>query len=340
MGALSDLLGNMQAAAATCEPGAAAARDALAVLIARGQQVAAAADAVERGKASQFSLPRQTVLDLANDLATFNKLLWDEDCYPSELFTALRDAQRGLYNFLLYRRGWTMTQGLTAGVSSRTYGPDYLPLVPYIVRPGDTLERLALRLLADVKRSWEVIDLNDLVAPFFDTGDQPCTTGPGIARPGDQIFLPPDALVPQQETSRTEMDIELYGRDMKLLDTGYVTITIDELATVEGIDNISQALIERIYTTVGELVLHPEYGIQTGLVVGVPGTDDQIAFNGLEVSRTVATDPRVTRVSDVDSKFSSATTADEIRMNVWLIGPSQRALPLNVVLPDILATTP
>jgi len=340
--ALSDYLPSIQVLASQCYPGAAAALGTLAGLIARGLQIAAAADAVERGKASQFSVPRQTVLDLADDLAMFNKLLFDDTAYPSGLFTALRDAERGLYGFLLWRRGWTMTQGDTAGTSSRTYGPDLRPLVPYIVRPGDTLERLSLRLLQDVKRSWEVIDINGLVAPFFDTGEFPCTTGANIARPGDQIFLPPDALVPQRETSRTEMDIELYGRDLKLLGTnaGFLEVTVDELTHVEGIDNISQALVERIYTTVGELVLHPEYGLQTPLVIGVPGTEEQIAFNGLEVSRAVVSDPRVTRVSDVKSKFASDTTADQITMNVWLIGPSQIALPLNIVLPDILASTP
>ena len=335
---LSDFLPDLQTLAAQCYPGAAAARDMLAVLCARGQQVAAAADAVERGKADQFSLPRQTVLDLATDLDTYNKLLFDDPAYPSAMFTALRDAQRGLYNFLLWRRGWTMTQGLTAGTSSRTYGPDGRPLVPYIVRPGDTLERLALRLLGDSKRSWEVIDLNNLVAPFFDAAEPPCTTGPNIARPGDQIFLPPDALVNQQETSRTEMDIELYGRDLKLLDSGYLTVSIDQLSTVEGVPNVSQALVERIYTTAGELVLHPEYGIQKGLIVGVEGSADQIAFNGLEVGRTVAQDARVTRVADLKSSF--VNTVDSISLNAYLIGPSQIALPLNIVLPDVLATTP
>lgn len=338
MGALADYLPDLQALAAQCYPGAAAARDTLAVLCARGQHVAAAADAVERGKADQFSVPRQTVLDLADDLATFNKLLFDDPAYPSALFTSLRDAQRGLYNFLLWRRGWTMTQGLTASTSSRVYAPSGQPLVPYLVRPGDTIERMALRLLGDPKRSWEVIDLNNLVAPFFDTSDPPCTTGPHIARPGDQIWLPPDALVPQREVTRTEMDIELYGRDLKLLDSGYLTVSIDELATVEGVPNISQALVERIFTTAGELVLHPEYGIQKGLIVGVEGSQDQIAFNGLEVGRTVAQDARVARVADLKSTF--VNTVDTISLNAYLIGPSQIALPLNIVLPDVLATTP
>jgi hypothetical protein len=336
---LSDYIVDLQALVVAGKHGADDARNALTVLCARGQAIAAALDDVERQKVTTLSIPRDVVLGLATDLATFHRSLWDDLDYPSDMFTALRDAQRALYNLLLYRRGFTTTRGRTAGTSSREYpAADLRPLVPYIVRPGDTLERLALRLLGDVTRSWEVIDLNELRRPFFDTSDPPCTTGPNIARPGDLLYLPPDAIVPQREVTQTQQDADLYGRDMVVYATGYVEIDVDELAIVEGVKNITQALYERIATTVGELVLHADYGIEGGLIIGTEGTPDQIAFNGLEVAKTVAQDPRVTRVADVVSAFSG--TANKVSMNVYLIGPGERSVPINLVLPDLVATAP
>ena len=339
MGALADYIPQLHQLVVNGKLDADAARNTLVVLCVRGQAIAKALDDVERQKVQRITIPRQTVLELAHDLSTFHRVLWDDVDYPSGMFTALRDAERGLYNMLLYRRGFTTVRGLTAETASREYpAADLRPLIPYIVRPDDTIERLALRLLGNVQRSWEVIDLNGLQAPFFDTTNPPCTTGPGIARPGDLIYLPPDALVPQRETSQTQVDVDLYGRDMAVYATGYVELTVDEIATVEGVANITQALYERVMTTVGELVLHAEYGIQNGLIIGTEGTAPQIAFNGLEVARTVGQDPRVTRVADVISTFKG--TADTVSMNVYLIGPGMRELPLNFVLPDVVVTAP
>lgn len=322
-----------------CYPGADDTERKLGGLIVRGQAIALALEAVERQKSTAYTIARQTVLDLAGDLDRLNALLFDDLAYPSGMFTALRDAELALYNLLLYRRGFTTVRGLTAGTSSREYpAGDLRPLVPYIVRQGDTIERLASRLLGDVTRSWEVIDLNELRYPFFDTvGEGPCTVGAGIARPGDLIYLPPDALIPAAEVSRTQMDVDLYGRDMDLT-TGYVKLDLDELGTLEGVPNITQALLQRIRTTAGELVLHPEYGIETGLIIGTQGTPYQVAFNALEIARTVGQDPRVTLVRDVVSAFKNTT--DTVSMKVHLIGPGQRTIPLNMVLPDIVPTAP
>jgi hypothetical protein len=338
MGVLASYLPEVHYLATQFYPGAHEAELTLASLIARGQAIATAIDAVERRKSTAYTIARQTVLDLAHDVATFTTFLWDDPGYPSGMFTALRDAERGLYNVLLYRRGFTTVKGLTAGTSSREYpAGDLRPLIPYLVRPNDTLERLALRLLGDARRSWEVIDLNALIAPFFDTTDPPCTTHASVARPGDLIYLPPDALVPQGEVSQTQMDVDLYGRDMDLT-SGRVDLLMDTVRTLEGVPNIQQALVQRVRTTVGELVLHPEYGIETGLIIGTQGTPEQVAFNGLEVARTVAQDPRVTNVDDVVSAFKQTT--DHVSMLVYLIGPGMRALPLNLVLPDVKATAP
>jgi hypothetical protein len=256
---LADYLPAIQALCGRMYPGADVAQATLTGLIVRGNAVAAALADVERQKSTAFTIARQTVLDLATDLATFETTIFVDNAYPSDLCSALRDAQLALYNLLLYRRGFTTVQGLTAGTSSREYpAGDLRPLVPYTVRAGDTIERLAYRLLGDVSRSWEVIDLNGLVYPFFDTlgGDEPCTTGPNIVRPGDQIYLPPDALVPQSEVSQTAMDVDLFGRDIDLT-SGYIQFNLGEIFTLEGVKNITQALIERVRTTAGELVLHP-----------------------------------------------------------------------------------
>jgi hypothetical protein len=316
----------------------------LAALVGRGQQVAAALDAVERGKATAIAVARDTVTALATDLAAFHAAYWDDLRYPPELFAALRDAESGLYRLLYYRRSWAVAQGLTSATSPGTAAPlDTRPLVPYLVRGGDTLERLAQRMLGAATRSWEIIDLNDLRAPFLDTADPPAAPASvQVKRIGDLLYLPPDATVPSAEQTWTQVDVDLYGRDAALpgceLSLGVLSILIDQLATVEGRFNIVQALTERIGTQEGELVLHPDYGIERRLCVGVEGTEANVALSGMEVARCVSEDPRVVQVSQV--KTTLVGTTNTATMNVQVIGPGQRNLPLNVVLPDLVVTAP
>lgn len=330
---------------------------ALRALIARGQAVSEALARYERKRTRSLEIARQTIVQLAADLGAFVDQYFTDLDLPPQLFVDGRAAQAELYRLLAYRRGFAGASGLQAGATDDGLaGLDARRLIPYRVRQGDTLERVALRTLGDETRWTEIVELNGLLYPFLrsegplrepdykgsDYAAAGYVTSPSanaaestVRTTGQQLWLPPDAQVPEAEATFTDLDLELYGRDF-MLQEGRLSTTIEgRLRTVQGRDNIKQALLQRIGTGRGELVLHPTYGIDRMLAVGVEGTRANVEVAGLEVARTIAQDPRVTFVRDVAIHF--VDTANKASMGVGLIGPAQRDLALNLVLPDVVS---
>lgn len=68
---------------------------------------------------------------------------------------------------------------------SASLGDDDTPSMQYTVRPGDTLQGIAARLLGDVGRWHEIAALNGLSPPFVSLSGVPGTAGPG-----DKILVP------------------------------------------------------------------------------------------------------------------------------------------------------
>jgi hypothetical protein len=169
--ALSDYTAGIAELMADGVPTAATALATLTDLIARGLALAAALADAERGRTATIAASRTTVLALASDLGTFVDTYFADTRYPAELFLTARAAAQGCYQLLIYRRGFADAEGLTAGATPLAIAPtvDTRPCIPYYVRQGDTLERLALTYLGDVTRSWEIVDLNGLQYPFLQT---------------------------------------------------------------------------------------------------------------------------------------------------------------------------
>jgi hypothetical protein len=328
--ALADYLPTLTEMAANGVQTAATAHDQLAALVIRGTTLANALDAVERGRQQRLPVSREAVLGLAHDLSTFVDTYYADVAYPPDLFLEVRLATLGCYQLTVYRRGFAVTPGAGNTDTTDMLAPqlDGRPLIPYVVREGDTVERMALSYLGDVARAWEILELNDLAYPFFLTHGE--ADPPKIARPGDLIWLPPDAIVPDADA--TPSDVELYGRDFALPDGRLRFWTSGEAAPIEGKDNVVQALLQRLATGQGSMVLHPEYGIRSPLVIGVEGTPERVRFNGMEAARTCRQDPRVSRVAQVHIAF--ADTINTIDLRLVLIGPASHEVPLNLVMPE------
>lgn len=309
--------------------------------ITRGQAIAAAVAAVEAQVATTIAIPYSAVLALADDLGTFVAAFLLDVTFPRDLFDACRAAQDALFALQARRPQFAGQQTGTAGTDPpRRTGTG--GLVPWTLRQGDALERLAATYLGDVDRGWEIAQLNGLDYPFLETdrgltGAPPVPdrtgVGPNVRVTGETIFLPSDAHVPASAVVLADEDVELYGRDWQFTDDGHLAINGDgELLTIEGVPNVVQALAARIDIGRGELVLHPDYGIERRLAVGVEATLDTVRLSGLGVAKTVAEDPRVTTVSDLFLVFSGTT--NRARMRVGLIGPGSPTVSLNPVVPD------
>lgn len=334
----------------------------LTVVVDRARTIAAAVAAYETRRAQKIAVPYDEVLATVRAMevdplpttgvSLLATVIADVD-YPLALAGHLRDVEQSLYSLVLLRRLFASQTTPTAGVSN-VFQPTAAPLVPYRVKQGDTLERLALATLGSVDRAIDIVILNGLDYPYleatrdyvpvefasdaFDPDDFATAGGvdragvpAGVRVTGELLWLPSDAVVGMGDLV-TDRDVELWGRDLQLAD-GYLAVTDDgDVRTVEGRDNIVQALGQRIGTGRGELVLHPAYGIERMLAVGIEGTYANTVLSGLEVAKTVKQDPRVTNVRNLEVLFQG--TANRAEMRVGLIGAADATLPLNLVIPE------
>jgi hypothetical protein len=315
----------------------------LADLVKRGQEIGTALTDLARGETTRATVSFAEITALARDLETFAATYYTDLDYPADLFQAVRAAQRSLFDLTTFRRHFAAQS--TTAASQAEGAPSRRGLVPYQLRRGDSLEHLASAFLGAVARWSQIALLNDLVFPFLETDrdfapaefdpsefeeddfltkPQPDRTGvaDGVKVTGEVIWLPPDAHVPGRDSPFLAEDVELFGRDIAVLN-GVLQITTDgDVITVAGKPNIVQALGQRIRTVRGELLLHRDYGIERRLAIGVEGTWGNVVLSGLELARTVAQDPRVTGVTNPEILFEQ--TVNRLAMTVGLIGPQER----------------
>lgn len=351
--ALSDHLATLEDLRRRGKPTADDALAALEAIVARGQAIARAVADYEAKRTRMVAVPFAEVLATVVLIDAFLEAWFADLDYPPTLFMDLRTAAAGLFSLQALRRAFA-SQASATGSIDNVFVPDANPFVPYRVRQNDTLERIALTCLGDVERAWEILDINRLAYPFLLTdrdfshgefsgefeggefllsGQADRTNVPdNVKVPGDLLWLPSDAVVPDAFQPATIRDVELYGRDLDLTDGVPHFAASGELATVAGVANMQQALRLRIGTLRGELVLHPTYGMEKLLAVGVEGTFANVSLAGIGVARTVMQDPRVTAVRDGHQRFANTINAAD--MTVRLIGAGGRDLPLNLVLPE------
>ena len=350
---LADFLPLVDTLRAAGKPDAAAVQRQLESIVTRAGTIAAAVAAYEAGAAVRVAVPYDEVRTTVDQVEALLAVVIPDLDYPLALAGALRDVERALFDLHILRRLFA-SQATPGAAQTNVFQPGAAPLVPYRLKQGDTLERVALATLGDIARAAEIIALNRLDYPYVDTtrdylppefdpedfalGEFAVAGGvdrfgvpAGVRVTGEVLRLPSDAIVPQASTF-TSRDVELWGRDLELAD-GFLALTDDGACdVVAGKDNIVQALSQRIATPLGELLLHPTYGMETLLAVGVEGTRANVVLSGMTVAKTVKQDPRVTDVRNLNVLFRD--TVNQTDMVVGLIGASGATLPLNLVIPE------
>lgn len=153
--------------------------------------------------------------------------------------------------------------------------------------------------------------------------------------------------------------VELFGRDLRLLPSvesensrfpGSDLLTVErperaapggdspvDLRTVEGVENLQQALLLRFLTPVGELASlgHPRYGSRLHELIGELNNDTTRGRIKMYVLQALAEEPRV---SEVVSVTVTPSPRDPVRVDVRVrLLPIGEASPLNLVFPVSLA---
>ena len=193
------------------------------------------------------------------------------------------------------------------------------------IEGGESLRSLAKRLLGDEAYWKKIAILNNLKAPYI-----AATSGPGVLAYGDPILIPKtmdDVEAQSGVTSITNSDADSealspvmrrYGRDIRLVTLGADGVQADmgvsqrgDLATVEGPDNVYQAVMIKFSTEQGELATHPTFGAKYPLGTKFPTLAKLQEFS-LNTQMTLRQDPRINEIKELKIKV----LADQIFVNV------------------------
>ena len=187
--------------------------------------------------------------------------------------------------------------------------------ITYTVRQGDTLQRIASQYKLD---SWQQIAaLNNLTYPFIDDSLESMEQqerNPNLRYIGDSILVPANYDEVPDSINTKELQKLAYGCDFDItseITNGYGVVNVEsngelrenedgDLAIVEGVANLKQAIILKLMTPKGSLPLHPEYGSDLLLLMGKPKTYKHLIKIKLEIERSIKGDFRITKIENME----------------------------------------
>ena len=171
------------------------------------------------------------------------------------------------------------------------------------VERGMTLEKIAQSEFGDSTRWGEIVEVNNLRAPYI--SDDPTETRDGVLKPGSNLLIPIPAQngfsqVPVGKENRltkgfSELEKSL-GTDLKIdRDFDLVLTSSGDLEMISGADNMAQGTLLKLSYEPGEVMRYPEIG--TGLVIGkkFPPIEDLKD----RVTNSLLQDNRVRKVADL-----------------------------------------
>ena len=148
-----------------------------------------------------------------------------------------------------------------------------------------------------------------------------------LKKPGEYLVIPANQIsnfnIKELQPANTFYDLSVLGADIQLLDgdilpSAEYTVASADIKTVQGVDNIKQALVHKLITYKGSLRGHPEYGSILPYLIGSFSGSYLSAMAKVETTRTLLTDPRVTEVESVN--ILQRSNYIEIDFTVKVIG--------------------
>ena len=160
-------------------------------------------------------------------------------------------------------------------------------VLPFTVRAGDTLQRIALSAYGDASRWVEIQSFNGMRSARHHADGRPL-------RVGDVLNVPFEA---QTETDLgLARDGDVYATDLRMID-GDLVLADDDLSTVSGVANLEQAVANRLLTEQGSAWILPAYGLPVS--IGAQLDSRTSAFCASHVAQQLRADPRIRDVRDV-----------------------------------------
>jgi hypothetical protein len=159
------------------------------------------------------------------------------------------------------------------------------------VRVGDSLMDIAARELGNFEQWYEIAQVNGLQPPFIGP-----TPAPGIASPGQQLFLPtpttttPQGPVPSYLINYLGVDIYLGPLNQDMLPWS------GDYPTIAGYQNLTFSLGRRLQTTLGGLIYHLNFGSRVPPEVGTIDSGAESGHIQAYTESALLSDPRVNSI--------------------------------------------
>ena len=164
------------------------------------------------------------------------------------------------------------------------------------IQRGDTLQAIAARALGDATQWAELVWINGLTYPYIT--DDPIVASSTVLLSGKLIKVPASAA-PAAATSDADT---LFGIDLALVDGDLEDDGKGDLLTVAGLDNLEQALEDRLETGLGELIFHLDYGNGALDLIGHGNGPSEGQLSAEYVASCLRADPRVQTVQSVTAQ--------------------------------------
>lgn len=185
----------------------------------------------------------------------------------------------------------------------------------HVITHEDTVQSIAQKYANDVNFWQAIVAYNNLTYPYIvetvqekmERPESLVTLGDTIIIPIEQNLLDIDTHTLQRRDEELILSLAL-GKDLKMTTEDETNVQdygnydsifqLDsdnrgDLALVQGVENLKQAIIARLLTPKGSLLLHPDYGTNLHMMVGERGTINQMVRITDEITSTIFKDGRV-----------------------------------------------
>jgi phage baseplate assembly protein W len=180
---------------------------------------------------------------------------------------------------------------------------------------GDTLQKIAARLLGDAGLWYQLISPNGLVPPYIT--DDPTQAGAGVLLSGQPILVPSPSV-----TATTVDPQEVFGTDIQLQSGLLQADSNGDFAFVTGRANLSQALSNRISTERGELIYHTGYGSLLRSIIGTGNGPATELLAASTAKTAVLADPRISSINQA----VATSSGDSVSVSVEAVPIMGQAL--------------
>lgn len=208
----------------------------------------------------------------------------------------------------------------------------------HIVRHGDTIQSIAQMQTGSVHDWQKIVNYNKLAYPYIvDTVEEKLKKPEQLVTLGDTLIIPVEASLLDTDVSKLgprDQDLILslaLGSDLAMttnedyyrgkggsndiLELG--SNPKGDIAIVSGVENLKQALIARLLTPKGSLLLHPNYGSDLHNMLGVKATETQMIVIENEILSTIKKDGRVESVVSNGSSIEEETYRGSFTVNLF-----------------------